>query len=313
MPATTRPKAPVRILSSTLRPKRMRSRRSSLTPPQRPPAPRRREKLWRIRPSAPSLLGSAALALATVGAIASMQGAQPAPQPHLASSMQTRMLDSPTTERSSDALTTRQGRVSRDSQRAALESTSQADLPSPTDVQDQKRGAALAAQRAAQTRNTAKRAAEKRASAERAAEKRAAEKRAAEAWRSPIAPGSYELTARFGQCSGLWSQCHTGLDFAAPTGTPIRSVATGTVTKVGYAGAYGLRTIVRLDDGTKVSYSHQNSTSVVPRQKVDPGDRIGTVGATGNATGPHLHLEVHRRGKGPVDPHATLIAHNVRP
>jgi murein DD-endopeptidase MepM/ murein hydrolase activator NlpD len=276
MPATTRPKAPIRILSSTLRPGRLRSRRS---------------------PSAHSLMGSAALALAAVSAIASIQSAQPASHPHLASSMQTRLLDSPTTERSGDALTARQGRVSRGSQRDELEGARAADIPTPVDAKDRNRGAALTAQRAA----------EKRAAAERAAKKRATE-----AWRSPVAPGAYELTARFGQCSGLWSQCHTGLDFAAPTGTPIRSVANGTVTKVGYAGAYGLRTIVRLDDGTQVWYSHQNSTSAVPGQKVRPGDRIGTVGATGNATGPHLHLEV-RRGKGPVDPHGILIAHDVRP
>lgn len=313
MPATTRPRAPVRNLASTLRPKRLRSRRSPLTPPQRPPGPRHRANLRRIRPSEHSLLGSAVLALAAVGAIASMQSAAQPVSQNLKSSLQTRLLDSPTEERSSDALTARQGGVSRGSQRAALEGTRPADIPTPTDAKDRTRGAAFTAQRAAQTRNTAKRAAEKRVAAERAAQRRTAEKRAAETWRSPVAPGAYELTARFGQCSGLWSQCHTGLDFAAPTGTPIRSVAAGTVTKVGYAGAYGLRTIVRLDDGTQVWYSHQNSTSAAPRQKVRPGDRIGTVGATGNTTGPHLHLEVHRPGKGPVDPHATLIAHNVRP
>lgn len=291
MPATTRPGTLVRLLASTLRPTRLRSRRSPLTPPPRPPAPRRRANLWRVRPTPPSLLGSAVLALAAVGAITSMQGTQPTSHPNLASSMQARLLDSPTTERSSDTSTARQGRVSRDSQRRSLEGTRRADIPAPPGVQDRKRG-----------------------TAERAAKKRpGAQERAAEAWRSPVTPGAYDLTARFGQCSGLWSQCHTGLDFAAPTGTPIRSVATGTVTKVGYAGAYGLRTIVRLDDGTQVWYAHQNSTSVAPRQKVRPGDRVGTVGATGNVTGPHLHLEVHRQGKGPVDPHATLIANNVRP
>src|SRR5689334_10617508 len=46
-----------------------------------------------------------------------------------------------------------------------------------------------------------------------------AKKIAKDAWVSPLSPGVYRLTARFGQCSGLWSHCHTGLDFAAPTGT----------------------------------------------------------------------------------------------
>ena len=94
----------------------------------------------------------------------------------------------------------------------------------------------------------------------------------------------------------LWSSCHTGLDFAAPTGTPIHSVAAGTVTEVAYAGAYGNRTIITLEDGTQIWYCHQNSTSAAVGQKVGPGDVIGTVGGTGNVTGPHLHLEVRPGG-----------------
>ena len=68
---------------------------------------------------------------------------------------------------------------------------------------------------------------------------------AARAWALPVAAG-YRLTARFGECSGLWSRCHTGLDFAAPSGTPVRAVAAGTVTEVGWAGAYGNRAVITL-------------------------------------------------------------------
>ena len=72
-----------------------------------------------------------------------------------------------------------------------------------------------------------------------------AEKQAAQIklhqWVLPVTPGVYHLTARFGDYSSLWSHFHTGLDFAAPTGTPIMAVAGGTITEVGYAGAYGNR------------------------------------------------------------------------
>src|SRR3712207_9222476 len=53
------------------------------------------------------------------------------------------------------------------------------------------------------------------------------------AWVLPLAPG-YRLTAGFGECSSLWAHCHTGLDFATSTGTPIRAVARGTI-KIGRA------------------------------------------------------------------------------
>lgn len=130
-------------------------------------------------------------------------------------------------------------------------------------------------------------------------------------WVLPMA--GYRLTARFGESSSLWSTVHTGLDFAAPEGTKIVSVAQGTVTKVGNAGAYGNQTIVTLEDGTDIWYNHQSATQVSVGQKVDPGEAIGSVGSTGNVTGPHLHLEVRPGGGEPVDPFAELTKHNVKP
>jgi murein DD-endopeptidase MepM/ murein hydrolase activator NlpD len=134
---------------------------------------------------------------------------------------------------------------------------------------------------------------------------------ARESWVLPVE--SYELTGRFGAVSGLWSTVHTGLDFATVVGAPIRSVANGVVVSVGYDGAYGNKTVIRLGDGTEVWYCHQTSASVVPGQRVERGQVIGTVGVTGNTTGPHLHLEIRPGGGDPVDPELSLRRHRVEP
>ena len=146
-----------------------------------------------------------------------------------------------------------------------------------------------------------------------ASAEKAAKQLSRNAWQIPITRGDYRLTARFGQCSSLWAHCHTGLDMAAPEGTPIRSVANGVVTGTGDAGAYGNRTVIRLDDGTEIWYCHQSSIGVSPGQTVGAGQLIGLVGSTGNTTGPHLHLEVRPGGGDAVDPEAALEAHGVTP
>ena len=109
------------------------------------------------------------------------------------------------------------------------------------------------------------------------------------------APGrGYHLTGRFGASSGLWSSTHTGLDFAAAEGAEIRSIGPGVVTEAASDGAFGNKTVVRLDDGTVLWYCHQSDFAAEKGQRLAPGDLIGYVGSTGNVTGPHLHLEVHR-------------------
>ncbi|MEU6001637.1 M23 family metallopeptidase [Streptomyces sp. NPDC047197] len=161
-------------------------------------------------------------------------------------------------------------------------------------------------------------AAEKKIAAEKAAAKKKAEaeaKRKAEAERLaklaksytlPVA--SYTLTGTFGQPGSMWSSgYHTGLDFAAPTGTPIKAIHSGTIKEAGWAGAYGYRTVLELDDGTEIWFCHQSSMSVSVGQKVTTGETIGRVGATGNVTGAHLHLEIHPGGDSTgVDPAAWL-------
>ncbi|GGN02028.1 M23 family metallopeptidase [Streptomyces fuscichromogenes] len=126
---------------------------------------------------------------------------------------------------------------------------------------------------------------------------------------------SYTITGTFGQAGSMWSSgYHTGLDFAAPTGTLIKAVHSGTVTEAGWAGSYGYRTIITLDDGTELWFCHQSSIGVKVGQKVSTGDVIGRVGATGNVTGPHLHLEVHPGGQATaIDPMTWLRGKGLNP
>lgn len=129
-------------------------------------------------------------------------------------------------------------------------------------------------------------------------------------WVLPLA--TYQITATFGQY-GLWASYHTGLDFNGESGDPIMAVANGTVTETGYDGAYGNKTVVTLDDGTEIWFCHQTSIYVSVGDRVNGGEVIGTVGATGNVTGSHLHLEVRPGGGGPVDPFQAFVEHGIVP
>ncbi|MFJ3643623.1 M23 family metallopeptidase [Streptomyces sp. NPDC090108] len=126
---------------------------------------------------------------------------------------------------------------------------------------------------------------------------------------------SYTITSTFGEAGSMWSSgYHTGLDFAAPTGTLVKAIQSGTVTQAGWAGAYGYRTVLTLDDGTELWFCHQSSLNVSVGQKVSTGEVIGRVGATGNVTGPHLHLEVHPGGQATgIDPMAWLRGNGLNP
>jgi hypothetical protein len=116
----------------------------------------------------------------------------------------------------------------------------------------------------------------------------------------------YVLTARFGACSSLWAHCHTGLDFSTASGQPIRAVLGGRVIASGSCGcAYGRLTKVAVNGDLQLWYAHQSAQFVQVGDVVRTGQVIGAVGATGNTTGPHLHLEVRIKGT-PVDPEAWL-------
>jgi murein DD-endopeptidase MepM/ murein hydrolase activator NlpD len=165
-------------------------------------------------------------------------------------------------------------------------------------------------------RATRLRAAKAEADRLAAAAKAAAEKRAREAaekarpkWVKPVL--NYGMSAGYGQASYLWSSVHTGQDFTAPTGTPIRAVGDGRIISAGWDGSYGQKIVVLHANGTETWYAHMSSF-VRTGGTVKAGDVIGRVGSTGNATGPHLHFEVRPGGAGPVEPMSWLRAHGVR-
>lgn len=134
-----------------------------------------------------------------------------------------------------------------------------------------------------------------------------------DAVRAVLPLASYDLSAGFGLTGPLWEAEHGGQDFSAYAGEPLVAVADGVVTEVAYAGPYGLRTILTLPDGTEVWYCHQTDTTVVVGQEVALTDVIGSVGSTGNSTGPHLHLEVRPAAGSPVDPMEWLRDRGLEP
>jgi murein DD-endopeptidase MepM/ murein hydrolase activator NlpD len=94
---------------------------------------------------------------------------------------------------------------------------------------------------------------------------------------------------------------HTGLDFGASFGTPVRSAAAGEILFTGWRGGYGNTVIIDHGGSLATLYAHLSSIAATPGQVVAVGDVIGRVGSTGYSTGPHLHFEVRVAGN-PVDP-----------
>lgn len=179
----------------------------------------------------------------------------------------------------------------------------------------------IAEEKAAKARAEAarKQAEARKRAAERAAREAARKREAAKAAKAALAASyrmplsGYRLTASFGQSGSRWSSgYHTGLDFAASTGTPVRAVHSGTIIDAGYSGAYGNRIKLRLDDGTVIYYCHLSGFARTGGD-VGTGETIGYVGATGNVTGPHLHLEVRPDGGDPIDPYDWLRDKGLNP
>ncbi|MFE2107532.1 peptidoglycan DD-metalloendopeptidase family protein [Kitasatospora sp. NPDC059463] len=123
-----------------------------------------------------------------------------------------------------------------------------------------------------------------------------------------------KLGTAYGVAGSMWSSGHhTGADFVASTGTPLRAVANGTVVKAGNGGAYGNEVEIKLADGKYAQYAHLSSIGVKVGQTVTAGQQIGLSGATGNVTGPHLHFEIRTGSEygSDIDPIAYLRARGV--
>lgn len=90
---------------------------------------------------------------------------------------------------------------------------------------------------------------------------------------------------------------HAGMDFSAPIGTNIYTTGDGVVVKVGWQTGYGNTVVIDHGFGYQTLYGHMHEFNVKQGQKVVRGEVIGTVGNTGKSTGPHLHYEVHVKGK----------------
>jgi len=96
---------------------------------------------------------------------------------------------------------------------------------------------------------------------------------------------------------------HNGVDFAAPIGTPVRSVGDGIITHAGYNGAGGLTVKIKHSDRYTTAYLHlsQVERGLRTGMRISRGDQIGRVGMSGRSTGPHLHFSLYDDGKY-VDP-----------
>ena len=112
------------------------------------------------------------------------------------------------------------------------------------------------------------------------------------------------VTSPFGQ---RWGRLHAGIDFGAPTGTPVGAGGRGTVISAGWnSGGYGNLIVIQHRLGFQTWYAHLSAVHVRAGQGVGGGTRIGSVGSTGASTGPHLHFEVRRNGT-PIDPAPYLL------
>jgi murein DD-endopeptidase MepM/ murein hydrolase activator NlpD len=128
-------------------------------------------------------------------------------------------------------------------------------------------------------------------------------------YRKPVI-GEVEFTSGFGVRSDPFlgrPAMHTGLDFRAGTGDPVRATANGKVVSSGWAGGYGRMVEIDHGNGLSTRYGHLSEIDVKVGDQVKIGQVIGAVGSTGRSTGPHLHYETRIDGEA-VDPQKFLRA-----
>ncbi|MDN3295425.1 LysM peptidoglycan-binding domain-containing M23 family metallopeptidase [Streptomyces ficellus] len=128
------------------------------------------------------------------------------------------------------------------------------------------------------------------------------------------APVDAGVTTPYRASGSSWSSgYHTGVDFAASSGSSVKAVGPGTVVSAGWSGAYGNEVVIQHADGNYSQYAHLSSLSVSSGQSVSGGQQIGLSGSTGNSTGPHLHFEIRTSPSygSDIDPLAYLRQHGV--
>ena len=128
-------------------------------------------------------------------------------------------------------------------------------------------------------------------------------------YRKPVV-GEVEFTSGFGIRSDPFlgrPAMHTGLDFRASTGDPVRATANGKVASAGWAGGYGRMVEIDHGNGLSTRYGHLSAINVKVGEPIKIGQVIGEVGSTGRSTGPHLHYETRIDGEA-VDPQKFLRA-----
>ena len=119
-----------------------------------------------------------------------------------------------------------------------------------------------------------------------------------------IWPTKGKITSDYGR---RWGRMHEGIDIAAPINTPIVAAASGKVVKAGWnSGGYGNWVKIKHSNGDLTIYAHNQKVLVRRGEKVDQGEQIAKMGSTGHSTGSHLHFEIHKKGKGAVNPVAYL-------
>jgi len=128
-------------------------------------------------------------------------------------------------------------------------------------------------------------------------------------YRKPVV-GEVEFTSGFGVRVDPFlgrPAMHTGLDFRASTGDPVRATANGKVASAGWAGGYGRMVEIDHGNGLATRYGHLSQIGVKVGDQIKIGQVIGEVGSTGRSTGPHLHYETRIDGEA-VDPQKFLRA-----
>ncbi|MGQ9657024.1 MAG: murein hydrolase activator EnvC family protein [Fimbriimonadales bacterium] len=193
---------------------------------------------------------------------------------------------------------------------AGLESDLRAQQTELADAQEEKQAAlrAITRERALYEQQLAELEAESQAIARRLRALMATPKgraRADRPWSGRfVRPVEGQLTSGFGmRVHPIFKvrKMHTGIDIAAPAGTPIRAADGGVVVEAGYIRGYGYTVIIDHGGGVATLYAHSSALLVAAGQEVTRGQIIARVGSTGYSTGPHLHFEVRVNGE-PVNP-----------